>query len=75
MPSLELFYHGIRKLPIEDHELEKVKTEIKKEACSLFDNYNFWNKLNISKEGFLALKGLSINEEIILQKADKGKFF
>ena len=50
MTTFELFYREIRKLPIEDHELEKVKTEIKKEAYSSFDNYNFWNELNISKE-------------------------
>ena len=37
----ELFYGKIWKLPIKDHELEKFKTEIKKEAYSLFDNYNF----------------------------------
>ena len=37
-----------------------------------FANYNFWNELNISKEEFLALKGLSSNKDIILQKADKG---
>ena len=72
MTPFELFYREIRKLPIEDHELEKVKTEIKKEAYSSFDNYNFWNELNISKEEFLALKGLSSNKDIILQKADKG---
>ena len=56
----------------QDHELEKVKTEIKKETYSSFDNYNFWSELNISKEDFLALKGLSSNKVIILQKADKG---
>ena len=72
MTPFELFYREIRKLPIEDHELEKVKTEIKKEAYSSFDNYNFWNELNISKEEFWALKGLSGNKDIILQKADKG---
>ena len=72
MTPFELFYREIRKLPIEDHEIEKVKTEIKKEAYSSFDNYNFWNELNISKEEFLALKGLSSNKDIILQKADKG---
>ena len=72
MTPFELFYREIRKLTIEDHELEKVKTEIKKEAYSSFDNYNFWNELNISKEEFLALKGLSGNKDIILQKADKG---
>ena len=56
MTPFELFYRKIRKLPIESHELEKVKTKIKKEAYSSFDNYNFWNELNISKEEFLALK-------------------
>ena len=60
------------KLPIEDHELEKVKTENKKEAYSSFDNYNFWNELNINKEVFLALTGLYSNKDIILQKVDKG---
>ena len=58
--------------PIEDHELEKVKTEIKKEEYSSFDNYNFWNELNIRKKEFLALKGSSSNKDIILQTADKG---
>ena len=72
MTPFELFYREIRKLSIEDHEQEKVKTEIKKEAYSSFDNYNFWNELNISKEEFLALKGLSGNKDVILQKADKG---
>ena len=72
MTPFELFYREIRKLTIEDHEPEKLKTEIKKEAYSLFDNYNFWNELNINKEEYLALKGLSSNKNIILQKADKG---
>ena len=72
MTPFELFYREIRKLPIEDHKIEKVKTEIKRKEYSSFDNYNFWNKLNISKEEFLALKSLSSNKDIILQKADKG---
>ena len=72
MTPFERFYREIRKLPIEDHELEKVKTGIKKEAYTSCDNYNFWNELNISKEELLALKGLSSNKGIILQKADKG---
>ena len=50
MKPVELFYCEIRKLSNEDYELEKVKTEIKKEAYSSFDNYNFWNELNISKK-------------------------
>ena len=48
------------------------KTEIKKEAYSSFDNYNFWTELNINKEKYLALKSLSSNKNIRLQKADKG---
>ena len=60
MAPFEPFYCETRKLPIEDS------------SYSSFDNYNFWNKLNISKEEFLALKGLSSNRDIILQKADKG---
>ena len=71
IPS-ELFYYEIWKLLIEDHELEKDKTEIKKETYSSFDNYSFWNEPNISKKTFLALKGLSSNKDIILQKVDKG---
>ena len=39
---------------------------------SSFENYNFWNELNLNKDEFLALKGLSSNKDIILQKADKG---
>lgn len=56
---------------IEDHELERFKREIKKEAYSLFDNYNFWNEINISKEEFLVLRGISNHEVIILQQVDK----
>ena len=46
-------------------------TEIKKEAIYSFDNSNFWNELNISKEKYYALKSLSSNTKIILQKANK----
>ena len=41
MTLFELFYCEIQKLLIEDHELEKVRTKIKKEAYSSFDNFNF----------------------------------
>ena len=46
----------------------KVKTDIKKEAYSSFDNYNFWNELNISKEEFLAIKDLSLVIKILFYK-------
>ena len=45
---------------------------MKKKAYSSFDNYNFWNKHDISKDGFLELKGLFSNKDIILQKLDQG---
>ena len=64
MTPFELFYLEIQKLPIEDHELQKVRKEIKSETYSSFDNYNFRNELNISKEECLALKGLSCNKSI-----------
>ena len=70
--DFKFLYREIWKLSIEENELEKVKTEIKKEEYSSFDNYNFWNELNISKEEYSALKGLSSNKNIILQNADKG---
>ena len=41
MTTFKLFYYEIRKLPIRDHELDKVQAEIKKEAYLSFDNYNF----------------------------------
>ena len=37
-----------------------------------FDNYNFWNELNVSKEEFLALKGLFSKKDVILQKGRSG---
>ena len=41
MTLFEFFYCEMQKLPIEDHELEKVTTEIKKDAYSSVDSYNF----------------------------------
>ena len=69
MTPFELFYCEILKLPIEDHEIEKVKTEFKKEAYSSFGNYNFWNKLNISKEEFFLQKVDKGNSVVLVNKA------
>ena len=68
----ELFYCKIRKLPIDENILERVKIDVKKVAFSSFDNYSFWDELNITKDEFKALKKLSSNKDIIVQKADKG---
>ena len=37
-----------------------------------YDNYSFWDELNISKEEHVALKDLSTNKDPIIQKSDKG---
>ena len=52
--------------------MERLKVEIKGEAFSSYDNYSFWDELNISKEEHVALKGLSANKDLIIQKSDKG---
>ena len=38
----------------------------------MYDNYNFWDELGISKEENVALRDLSTNEDLIIQKSDKG---
>ena len=38
----------------------------------MYDNYSFWDKLGISKEEHVALKGLSANKGLITEKPDKG---
>ena len=60
------------KLPVSDNILEWLKVEIKREVFSSYDNYSFWDQLNISKEGHMALKDLSANNDFIIQKSDKG---
>ena len=55
-------------LPVSGNILERLRVEIKREAFSLYDNYSFWDELNISKEEHVALKGLSTNKDFIIQK-------
>ena len=52
--------------------MKRLKVQIKREAFSSYDNYSFWDELNISKEEHLALKRLSTNNDLIIQKSDKG---
>ena len=49
--------------------LERLKAEIERQA---FLSYSFWDELNISMEELVALKGLSANKDLIIQKSDKG---
>ena len=72
LTPFELLFRDVAKLPVSDNILERLKVEIKREAFSSYDNYSFWDELNISKEEHLALKGSSTNNNLIIQKSDKG---
>ena len=53
MTPFELFYREIWKLPIEDHELEKVKTEIKRKRIRRLITIIFGMSLISAKKSFL----------------------
>ena len=55
------FYYEIRKLLIEDQELEKVKADV--------DTNKLWNKFNISKEEHRAWKGSPFINSICFTKS------
>ena len=72
LTPFELLFRDVAKLPVFDNILERLKVEIKREAFLSYDNYRFWDEVNISKEEHVALKGLSTNNNLIIQKSDKG---
>ena len=72
LTPFELLSRDVAKLPVSDNILERLKVEIKREVFSSYDNYSFWDELNISKEEHVTLKGLSANKDLIIQKSDKG---
>ena len=72
LTPFELLFRDVAKLPVSDNILERLKVEIKRETFSSYHNYSFWDELNISKEEHVALKGLSANNNFIIQKSDKG---
>ena len=72
LTPFELLFRDVAKLPVSGNILERLKVEIKRESFSSYDNYSFWDELNISKEEHLALKDLSANNDLIIQKSDKG---
>ena len=65
LTRFELLFRDVAKLPVSNNKLELLKVEIKREAFSSYDNYSFWDELNISKEEQVALKGLSTNNDLI----------
>ena len=72
LTPFELLFRDVTKLPVPENILERLKVEIKREAFSSYDNYSFWDELNISKEEHKTLKSLSTNKDLIIQKSDKG---
>ena len=69
--NFELFYRSIDNLNIlSGDNLDYVKTKIKDLALTSFCNYNA-NIPHLSNEEFEALKNLSANCNLIIQKADK----
>ena len=72
LTPFELLFRDVAKLPVSDNKLERLKVEIKREAFSSYPNYSFLDELNISQEEHVALKGLSANNNLIIQKSDKG---
>ena len=68
-----MFYRVIYNLEILPNEaLDFVKTKTKETTLSSFKQYNKNPQQNLSKEELAALKSLSKNKDITIQKSDKG---
>ena len=72
LTPFELLFRDVTKLPVLENILERLKVDIKREALSSYHNYSFSDELNLSKEEHKALKSLSTNKDLIIQKSDKG---
>ena len=64
LTPFELLFRDVAKLSVFDNILERLNVQIKREAFSSYDNYKFWDELNISKKRHAALTGLFANKEI-----------
>ena len=71
----ELLYRDIHNLDITNEKKEVLKTRIKDYAFSSFNSY-YENgaPLNLTPEEFAALKSLSKNKNLNIQKSDKGNY-
>ena len=74
--NFELFDRNIDNLKILSRDnLDHIKTKIKDLALTSFCNYNANIPQHLSNEEFEALKNLSANCNLIIQKVDKGNSF
>ena len=70
---VELLYRNIHNLDITKEKKEVLKTRKKDCAFSSFNSYNGnAAPLNLTSEEFAALKSLSSNKNLSIQKSDKG---
>ena len=58
-----------------DNILDRLGVELKIEVFLSYENYNFWDETSVIKEEHYAIKILSSNKEILIQKSDKGNSF
>ena len=73
LANFELFYRSIYNLDsISNKNLDFVKSKIKDAPLTSFLNYNANLTLNLLDEEFKALKNLSKNTNLVIQKSDKG---
>ena len=70
--NFELFYRDIRNLQVLSTRFNFIKTKTKDVALSSFRTYNNNVLQHLSKGKFDALKNLSQNKQIVIQKSDKG---
>ena len=71
--NFELFYRSIRNLDVlSNGDLDFVKTKLKDAALSSFPFYNAKIPQNLSDEKLEALEKLSKDNNLVVQKADKG---
>ena len=55
-----------------DGNKEFIKSRLKDSAYTSFRSYNYKSEINLTKKEQVALNNLSNNENIIIQKSDKG---
>ena len=72
MLSFELLFRDINKSKIPDENKEFIKSRLKDSAYTSFRSYNYKSEINLTKKEQVALNNLSNNENIIIQKSDKG---
>ena len=72
LSQFELFFRDILNLDIWSNEdLDFLRAKTKEEALSSYGSFNKNATENLSKEEFIALKNISKNKELIIQKSDK----